>query len=109
MEDLQADLKTLESAMRLFFQTMKRPQRWTDLTVRAGVSIDRPGAMILQVLASSPTERYGVQDLATLLGIEAPSVTRKTQELESSGYIRRVRSAEDKRSVSLELTPAGLK
>lgn len=100
------DLNRLENAMLLFFQTMKRPQRWLEITEQIGVIIDRPSGQILHILAPAGTS-YGVQELASHLGIEAPSVTRKTQELEQSGYISRVRSDKDKRAVKLAITPAG--
>lgn len=103
---MDKNLNRLEDAMLLFFQTMKRPQRWTDVTEQIGVVIDRPSGQILHILASAGSS-YGVQELANHLGIEAPSVTRKTQELEQSGYISRVRSDKDKRVVKLEITPAG--
>jgi DNA-binding MarR family transcriptional regulator len=103
---MDEDLNRLEDAMLLFFQTMKRPQRWTEITEQIGTIIDRPSGQILHILAP-PGTTYGVQELASHLGIEAPSVTRKTQELEQSGYISRVRSSKDKRAVTLQITPAG--
>jgi DNA-binding MarR family transcriptional regulator len=109
MSDLTTDLLKLEQAMRLLFQNMKRPQTWTSVTARAGVDIDRPAAGILFTLTAHATQRYRLQDLATDLGIEAPSVTRKSQELEKAGYVKRVPDPFDKRAVSLQVTTRGKK
>lgn len=107
MSDIQTDLETLDAALRLYFYTMKRPQQWAQVTAHAGVSLDRPAAIILRVLSISRDQGWRVQDLATELGIEAPSVTRKTQELEQLGYVRRTRNQLDKRAIGLELTARG--
>lgn len=107
METIEADLEQLEDAMRLFFQSMKRPQNWAHITATAGVSIDRPAAFILHALVVSKNQRCRVLDIASQLGIEAPSVTRKTQELEQAGYIRRTPDPKDRRAIGLELTAKG--
>jgi DNA-binding MarR family transcriptional regulator len=63
--------------------------------------------MMLQALLSQPHDHRRVHDLANLLGIEAPSVTRKSQELEQAGYVRRVPDKHDRRAISLQVTPRG--
>lgn len=103
------DLTDLENAMRLFFQTIKRPQHWAVVTERAGMQIDRPAAVILHILAAQPKVPCGIQDIALRLGIEAPSVTRKTQALEQAGYLRRTPNPDDKRAISLLITTRGKK
>jgi DNA-binding MarR family transcriptional regulator len=108
MAKLSNDLDTLQAALRMFFQTMKRPQNWTEITARAGVTIDRPAGAIIHLLASSD-KHYRLQDLASALGIEAPSATRKTQELEKIGYLERVVDPKDGRAVSFRLTASGEK
>jgi len=107
MDALEADLEKLENAMRMFFQTMKRPQHWAYVTAQAGINLDRPAAHILHTLMLPRPQGWRVQDLATQLGIEAPSVTRKTQELEAAGYLERRRDPHDKRAIGLVLTPKG--
>ncbi len=106
MDSLETDLENLENAMRLFFQTMKRPQHWSHVMSRSGVSVDRPSAIILKTLLADQAH-CRVQDLADRLGIEAPSVTRKTQELEQAGYLRRVPDADDRRAIDLHITHRG--
>lgn len=107
MGSLENDIETLENAVRLFGQTMKRPQRWAAITAQAKVSLDRPSAVILHTLVFGEHTSCRVQDLAARLGIEPPSVTRKTQELEQAGYLRRVPNPADRRAIDLRVTPKG--
>lgn len=80
---------------------------WTTLAARAGIDLDRPAAVILHVLSEDATKSYRLNDLAQRLGIEAPSVTRKTQELETAGYVKRIPDPQDRRAVSLRVTMRG--
>lgn len=109
MRDAKTDIEALETAMRQLFQAMKRPHRWEQLIARAGVSVDRPAAAILHILAAAGPTGTSVHGLAEALGIEAPSVTRNTQELEEAGFIKRERSQVDKRMVHVYITPRGKK
>lgn len=92
--------------MRTMVQTIKRPQTWTTLTARAGLTIDRPGATILRILASQPGT-WRLHDLAERIGVEAPSVTRKVQQLEQAGLLVRERDPQDGRAFSVVLSPTG--
>nr|WP_301329193.1 MarR family winged helix-turn-helix transcriptional regulator [Goodfellowiella coeruleoviolacea] len=47
-------------------------------------------------------------ELNRLLGLDASTVTRMVQRLENAGFVRRRRSASDRRAVLVEPTPAGL-
>ncbi len=107
MSSFEEDIEILENAVRLFSQTMKRPQRWAAVTARARINIDRPSAVILLTLLLSKPRACRVQDLALQLGIEPPSVTRKTQELEQAGYLRRVPDPSDRRAIDLSITQRG--
>lgn len=109
MGDLNKDVETLENAIRLFVQTIKRPQRWAAIMTQTGINIDRPSAVILHMLVDHEPHQMRVQDVARKLGIEPPSVTRKTQQLEVQGYLKRLPDAKDKRAVALQVTPAGHK
>lgn len=109
MPDLRTDIDTLDEAMRRFFGAMKRQQFWADVVKRSGVAIDRPAAIMLRTLVAHEPTACGVHELAAQLGIEAPSVTRKTQELEEAGYVRRERDPADRRAVRLMVTSAGHK
>jgi DNA-binding MarR family transcriptional regulator len=45
--------------------------------------------------------------LADLLGVDAPTVTRKVQQLEHDGYIAREADPDDGRATLIRLSPAG--
>lgn len=107
--ELEADLDRLDEALRQLFQAMKRPGAWSSMTANAGIQIDRPAATILHILMAHESEAMPcrLNDVAEHLGVEAPSVTRKTQELEQAGLIKRQRDSEDKRAVDLIVTPKG--
>jgi DNA-binding MarR family transcriptional regulator len=109
MDELVTDIERLESALRELFQAMKQPLRWTRLAAAADTDIDRSGGVMLQILHrhSSDEAPFQVQDLARRLNIEAPSVTRRTQELEQLGLLRRLQNRRDRRAVDLHITERG--
>lgn len=107
MDDTQHDIKELEAIMRNLFRSFKRSQYWTIVSQRADITMDRPAAILLHSIASNPSEKHHGQTLATRLGVEAPSITRKTQQLEREGYLVRVPDPKDRRAVSLEATAKG--
>ena len=101
------DVSDLDSAIRAFFLSFKRPGYWSQLSTLAGVSLDRPAAGILQYL--SVNGDCHVQDLAKRLGVETPSITRLSQALANRGYVKRLPDEQDRRAVILSLTPTGRK
>ena len=67
--------------------------------LRLSFGVDLPLARVFEL----PT----VAELARELGIDTGSTTRTLDRLEDKGFVQRTRSAEDRRVVKLELTPAG--
>jgi DNA-binding MarR family transcriptional regulator len=57
----------------------------------------------------SSLESASVSTVARYLGVSAPTVCANIDQLESAGLVRRHRSARDRRSVELSLTPRGRK
>jgi len=72
----------------------------------AGVRLDRAGAALLHKLHGGG-ESLRVTDLAELLGVDAPTVTRKVQQLERDGLVARHTDPEDRRATRITLTSAG--
>jgi DNA-binding MarR family transcriptional regulator len=72
----------------------------------AGVRIDRTGAALLHKL-SAGGDSLRVTDLAEMLGVDTPSVTRKVQQLERDGMVVRQTDPDDRRVSKIRLTPAG--
>jgi DNA-binding MarR family transcriptional regulator len=74
----------------------------------AGVRLDRAGSALLFKLRSRG-ESARVSDLAELLGVDTPAVTRKVQQLERLGYVAIEPDADDKRAKRVALTKSGEK
>ena len=72
----------------------------------AGVRLDRAAASLLFKLAVQG-DSLRVTDLAELLGVDTPTVTRKVQQLERDGMVVRQTDPDDRRASRIRLTPAG--
>ncbi len=72
----------------------------------AGVRLDRAGAALLHKL-SAGGDSLRVTDLAELLGVDTPTVTRKVQQLERDAMVVRQTDPDDRRAIRIRLTPAG--
>lgn len=73
---------------------------------RAGVHLDRSGSMVLYKLHEGGDDLRLI-DLAERLGLDATTVTRKVQQLERDGMIRRSTDPDDARASRLALTAEG--
>ncbi|HWD95449.1 MAG TPA: MarR family transcriptional regulator [Acidimicrobiales bacterium] len=104
-EDLARVAESLSTLSRAF--TLARPHE--HLLKEAGVRLDRAGSALLFKLHRHRSEPLRVSDLADLLGIDTPSVTRKLQQLERLGYVASVPDPEDKRAKRISLTRSGEK
>ena len=72
----------------------------------AGVRLDRAGAALLYILYAEGAP-LRVPGLAEMLGVDAPTVTRKVQQLEREGLVTRQADEADRRATRIALTSAG--
>ena len=72
----------------------------------AGVRLDRAGSALLYKLHLYG-ESLRVTDLADLLGVDAPTVTRKIQQLEREQLVSRRPDPDDRRATRIMVTEAG--
>ena len=86
--------------------TLARPHE--QMLKDAGVRLDRAGSALLFKLRSLG-QSARVSDLAELLGVDAPAVTRKVQQLERHGYVAIEPDAGDRRAKRITLTRSGEK
>jgi DNA-binding MarR family transcriptional regulator len=102
------ELRRVASSMSILSRafTLSRPHEL--LLKEAGVRLDRAGSALLFKLRSYG-EPARVSDLAELLGVDTPTVTRKVQQLERLGYVAIEPDAEDKRAKRVSLTKSGEK
>jgi DNA-binding MarR family transcriptional regulator len=99
VERIQAGLQTVARAIT----QVKLHER---LLIAAGVRLDRAGASLLFKLYIRGSSMR-VTELAEQLGVDAPTVTRKIQQLERDGLVGRHADPDDRRASQIELTPAG--
>ncbi len=102
------ELRRVASSMTILSRafTLARPHE--HLLKEAGVRLDRAGSALLFKLRSRG-ESARVSDLAELLGVDTPAVTRKVQQLERLGYVAIGPDAGDKRAKRITLTRSGEK
>ena len=72
----------------------------------SGIRLDRSGATLLFKLAAQG-DALRVTDLAEILGVDTPTVTRKVQQLERDGMVVRQSDPDDGRASRIRLSPAG--
>jgi DNA-binding MarR family transcriptional regulator len=72
----------------------------------SGVRLDRSGATLLFKLAARG-DALRVTDLAEILGVDTPTVTRKVQQLERDGMVVRQSDPDDGRASRIRLSPVG--
>ena len=73
----------------------------------AGVRLDRAGAALLFKLSVKEGDSLRVTDLAEILGVDTPTVTRKVQQLERDQMVVRHTDPDDRRVSRISITPAG--
>jgi DNA-binding MarR family transcriptional regulator len=101
-----ATIATIEAALYSLARRLRRAQLKDYISRQAGDDIDQAGMAVLYTLHGEETD-LRVTDLAARLGIDAPAVTRKAQQLERLGLVSRARDADDARASRLRLTPEG--
>jgi DNA-binding MarR family transcriptional regulator len=104
----QEQMKRVASSMSILSRafTLSRPHEV--MMKEAGVHLDRAGSALLFKLRSLG-ESTRVSDLAELLDVDTPAVTRKIQQLERLGLVLATPDADDKRAKRITLTKAGEK
>jgi DNA-binding MarR family transcriptional regulator len=78
-----------------------------ELLLAAGVRLDRAGAALLYKMRRHADAAFRVTTLAGMLEVDAPTVTRKVQQLERLGYVAREPDPDDGRASLIRLTASG--
>ncbi|HEY6500135.1 MAG TPA: MarR family transcriptional regulator [Streptosporangiaceae bacterium] len=99
-------IASIETALHALGRRLKQARLHDHLTRVAGVDIDQAGLAVLYALHG---EKAGlrVTEVAARLGIDAPAVTRKAQQLERLQLVGRTADADDARASRLLLSPEG--
>jgi DNA-binding MarR family transcriptional regulator len=101
------DLDRIAASLQILQRAFNQARSHEQLLQEAGVRVDRAGSALLYKLHVHPGVSLRVTTLAELLGIDAPAVTRKVQQLERLGFVSRENDPEDKRATRIQLTDAG--
>jgi DNA-binding MarR family transcriptional regulator len=99
-------IAVIESALHSLGRRLRQAQLKDYLAQQAGDNVDQAGMAVLYALRGEQVS-LRVTDLAARLNIDPPAVTRKAQQLERLGLVRRERDALDARASRLQLTPEG--
>ncbi len=101
-------LKRVASSMSILSRAFAGARPHEILLKEAGVRLDRAGSALLFKLRSLG-ESARVSDLAELLDVDTPAVTRKVQQLEREGFVAITPDVDDKRAKRITLTKSGEK
>ncbi len=104
---LTVEIEQIQSSLRLVSQSINQVRVHEELLRAAGVRLDRAGVALLYKLQLHADTPFRVTSLAALLGVDAPTVTRKVQQLERLGYVARDADPDDRRASLIHLTPSG--
>jgi DNA-binding MarR family transcriptional regulator len=96
----------IDATLYSLLRALKQPRLRDYLQAQAGVELDQAGLAALYVLHRSESS-LRLTELAELLRVDAPAVTRKAQQLERAGLVSRTRDEQDARATRLQLTPEG--
>ena len=99
------DLVRIEQGLGKISYLINRVRRHEWIRRSSGIPVDRAAAVILRRLEES--EPLRPSELAALLEVEAPHVTRQVQRLEDLGYVTRIADACDGRAQLIGLTSSG--
>lgn len=97
----------IQECLQIMSQSMNQVRAHEILLQEAGVRLDKAGVALLFKLHLHEESSLRVTDLAELLGVDPPTVTRKVQQLERLGFVTREADHEDRRATRIHLTAAG--
>jgi DNA-binding MarR family transcriptional regulator len=104
---MDSDIEALENAMLRLKQSMLSYRAWERTARLAHVTIDQTEAKILRALYADTAATPRLQDIAKDLGLEAPTITRKVQQLEAADLVTRYPDDKDGRAFRIQATSAG--
>ena len=97
----------IQGYLQIMSQSLNQVRAHEHLLQAAGVRIDKAGIALMFKLQRHGESALRVTDLADLLGVDTPTVTRKVQQLEKMNFVVREADAEDGRATRIQLTQGG--
>jgi DNA-binding MarR family transcriptional regulator len=102
----EGSIDQIQAALQVVAGSITQARVHERLLRTAGIRIDRAGSSLLFKLHSGG-DSLRVTDLAELLGVDPPTVTRKIQQLEREELVSRHADPDDRRATRIKLTRAG--
>jgi DNA-binding MarR family transcriptional regulator len=102
-----ATIELIQSNLQSVTRSLTQIRSHEHLLRAAGVRLDRAGIALLFKLHHQSDGPLRVTSLAELLGVDAPTVTRKVQQLERLGFVSREPDPDDGRATRIRLTKSG--
>jgi DNA-binding MarR family transcriptional regulator len=102
----QGSVDRIQAAFQVVVGSITQIRAHERILAAAGVRLDRAGSALLYKLFVFG-DSLRVTDLADLLGVDAPTVTRKIQQLEREELVSRRPDPDDGRASRITLTRAG--
>ena len=99
-------VEKFQEALQIVARLITQGRLHEQILRSAGVRLDRAGAALLHKL-DAEGDSLRITELAELLGVDAPTVTRKVQQLERQGLVVRQSDPADGRATRIRLTPVG--
>lgn len=100
-------IELIQGYLQIMSQSLNQVRAHEHLLKAAGVRIDKAGIALMFKLQRHGESALRVTDLAELLGVDTPTVTRKVQQLERLNFVVREADAEDGRATRIQLTQSG--
>lgn len=97
----------IQQSLQIMSQSLNQVRAHESLLQAAGVRLDKAGVALLFKLHLHEESSLRVTDLAELLGVDPPTVTRKVQQLERLGFVTREADHDDRRANRIQLTSNG--
>jgi DNA-binding MarR family transcriptional regulator len=104
--DADVAVDQIQASLQVVARSITQVRVHERLLQSAGVRLDRAGAAALYKLHVHG-DAIRITALAEMLGVDAPTVTRKIQQLERDGLVVRHADPDDGRASRIRLTPAG--
>jgi DNA-binding MarR family transcriptional regulator len=95
----------IDDALNTLVRRTQGPRAQEQLTVRAGLSLERAAYPLLRRIGEAATVR--TSDVASALSVDVSTVSRQVKQLELEGLVARQPDPTDGRASVLALTPAG--
>lgn len=95
-----------DAILRSLRQILRKVSEHSRFLSRSG-GLTVPQFLCLRAIATSPGDELSVAEIAELVQLSSPTVSRIIDRLERAGYVQRKRRSDDRRKLSISLSRSG--